>query len=953
MSGRAVGHYLLIGLIGKGGYSHVYLAEHQTLKRKMAVKLLSPRLIPTPDHTAKLATEAVALAKVEHQNIVRIYDFGTEGGIPYIAMEYVDGKSLEEVIRTSGPLPIDRAIEITADLLEGLRAIHEAALLHRDIKPSNTLISREGTAKLADFGLAREIPTESDPRSNLFVGTADYAAPELAVGRPPDVRSDLYALGGTVYKTLTGRAPFSGNTPAEKLSKQLYDPLIPPRFYNQKIPQALEGLILRLLNKERDQRPSSASEAMKLIALLRRDKSAQGRDKRHVVLVKRPSRVLVPLVSVGSFVLLAGILALVTLRKGKSDELSQQGPITVVPAAPEVTRPPTPLPDDRKDPSAVIKPSQPNPPENGKTEPRGVPSVLLLRSGSHVAGLVVAREEGYEVVGDAGRLFIKKSEVIRLYQSSQEMASEADGALSQAGKLYEAARTAQNPRDQEALLREAQHQAELARDRYVLTRKYFSGEADSWLNHKVLASLAMIRLARDAQGTRTPPSVVVQPPSKPEPKPPKGRSLDATVLGGLNWLARHQGSDGGWKVQNYLSECRRYANYGGRNCSPNPGHDDFDGGVTGLALLAFLGAGYSHSSQDTYDGLNFGEVIRNAIQWILSHQDPQGYIGSYRTQKYMYSHTLATHALAEWYRSATTTGNPEKGQVDQWRKSLLAAVNFIIGAQNPGKGWRYSARCGDNDTSVTATVLLSLEAARRSSVQVPAHVFEGGLDWFTEVSEAFGRAGYTNRGTGKVYVPGLNENFDHHETLTAAVEACSSIVKGSARLNSPRVGLLLKDLPRWDGNCIDFYYWYYGTRMMKQVGSAAQWAQWKDPLVAALGKNQNLTDGQCTYGSWEPIDRWSGEGGRVYTTALGVLTLEYALLARPFTYAQGPSQPPQDPASQPEFRWEFHLKSGGKLRVISYEEKDDKYVLKVAAGTTTILKEGVEKIEKYDAKKRE
>lgn len=265
-TGTLLGHYRLIGLLGSGSSGHVYLAEHETLKRKAAVKILAQSLAPSSDRAARLAQEAVALAKVDHPNVVNVYDSGTENGTPYLAMKLVDGPSLSEALKGEGTFPSDRVLRLARELLAGLDAIHQAGLLHRDIKPGNVLLTKSGEALLADFGLAWEVPPPSTTPSTTFSGTADYAAPELALGQPPDVRSDLYALGGTLYRAVTGRPPFGGRSTSEKLKKQIYEPLTPAKAFNPQLDPGLELLLDKLLRKEREDRPSSAKEAALLIA---------------------------------------------------------------------------------------------------------------------------------------------------------------------------------------------------------------------------------------------------------------------------------------------------------------------------------------------------------------------------------------------------------------------------------------------------------------------------------------------------------------------------------------------------------------------------------------------------------------------------------------------------------------------------------------------------------------
>ena len=335
------------------------------------------------------------------------------------------------------------------------------------------------------------------------------------------------------------------------------------------------------------------------------------------------------------------------------------------------------------------------------------------------------------------------------------------------------------------------------------------------------------------------------------------------VLQALKWLSRHQNPDGSWSTAGYVKNCKE-------PCLPAPGHEDFDGGNTGLAILAFLGAGYSHLSKDTYDGICFGDVVRKGLQWMMAHQDPEGCIGSRNAQKYMYNHTICALAMSEAY--GLTGSNLFKDQAQK-------AVDFVIAAQNPGKGWRYSFRCGDNDSSVTGWAVMVLKSAELSALSFPRTGYDGARAWYDEVTEeSYPHVGYDRRGTGKVYVPGVNEHFEDHPALTAIGVMCRLFMdrrRGDPRL-SMGCDLLLKDLPKWEGNWIDFYYWYYASLALFQYDgpSGPKWKGWNEPMKEALVPRQNRAGSGCRRGSWEPVDRWSCEGGRVYATAINALTLE-------------------------------------------------------------------------------
>ena len=347
------------------------------------------------------------------------------------------------------------------------------------------------------------------------------------------------------------------------------------------------------------------------------------------------------------------------------------------------------------------------------------------------------------------------------------------------------------------------------------------------------------------------------------------KATEDAVIAALRWLARHQSADGSWHTEGYVSECNKIPDFGGGRCSPSPGHDTYDAGNTGLSLLAFLGAGFSHLSKDTYDGICFGDVVRKGLQWMMSHQDPEGCIGSRNVEKYMYNHTICALAMSEAY--GLTGSNLFKDQAQK-------AVDFTIAAQNPGKGWRYSYKCGDNDSSVTGWAVMVLKSAEISGLAFPRSGYDGTRAWYDYATEAsYGRVGYNAPGTGKVFIPGVNEHFDHHEALTAiAIMARIFIDRQKSQLLNTQADLCLRDKPVWDGNAIDFYYWYYTSLALFQLDgpSGPKWNQWNEPMKDALVQNQNVKSGGCRSGSWEPVGRWCPEGGRVYATAINALTLE-------------------------------------------------------------------------------
>ena len=349
-----------------------------------------------------------------------------------------------------------------------------------------------------------------------------------------------------------------------------------------------------------------------------------------------------------------------------------------------------------------------------------------------------------------------------------------------------------------------------------------------------------------------------------------GPSTEAGVRAALFWLARHQGDDGGWGADSFPSRCV------GAKCT-GPGDREYDVGVTGLSVLAFLGAGYSHVSRDEERDpvdpsrvVRYGEVVKNGVRWLLNRQDPEGCVGE-RGVKYMYNHAIAALALSEAY--GMTAAAP-------LRDPAQKAIDFLVGAQNPAKGWRYSARSGDNDTSVTGWAVMALKSAELSDLRVPRSAYDGALNWLVEATDkasGYAEVGYTQARTGTVVVPGKNESFMGHPAMSAVSVMSRIFIQKKKDPALVATTLLLGDLPEWKADKIDFYYWYYGSLALFQFDGPEGpcWRKWNEPMKNAIVPHQRKSVDGCRHGSWDPeVERWGMEGGRVYAAAINALTLE-------------------------------------------------------------------------------
>lgn len=248
--------------LARGGMAQVYLARDRSLDRPVAVKELVPEFAADPSFVERFRREAQAAANLSHPNVVGVYDWGAQDGTYFIVMEYVDGPSLSRVLRADGPFHPRRAAEIATEVAAGLGFAHSRGVVHRDVKPGNVLLTRSGQAKVTDFGIARALssPDEDLTQAGSVMGTATYFSPEQAQGLAVDPRSDLYSLGVVLYELVTGRPPFTGDTPLAIAYKHVQDEPAPPSSLISGLPASLEAIIMKLMSKRPDDRYSTAED---------------------------------------------------------------------------------------------------------------------------------------------------------------------------------------------------------------------------------------------------------------------------------------------------------------------------------------------------------------------------------------------------------------------------------------------------------------------------------------------------------------------------------------------------------------------------------------------------------------------------------------------------------------------------------------------------------------------
>ena len=259
--GERLGEFEIVEILGRGGMGAVYKARQASLGRFVAIKILPRALSRDASFIERFTREAQAAAAVSHPNIIEIHAVGQARGFQFIAMELVDGETLADVLRREGRLPADRAVAVMRQVIAALAKAHAAGILHRDIKPSNILLTREGLAKVADFGLAKRPGTDiSVTASGALLGTPLYMPPEIGRGQPLDVRSDLYSLGATFYHVLAGRPPFEGASGAQLAVQHVEAPVPSLHDAAPDVPPALCRVIHRLLRKKPADRHQSADE---------------------------------------------------------------------------------------------------------------------------------------------------------------------------------------------------------------------------------------------------------------------------------------------------------------------------------------------------------------------------------------------------------------------------------------------------------------------------------------------------------------------------------------------------------------------------------------------------------------------------------------------------------------------------------------------------------------------
>lgn|SRR5574341_1958500 len=291
--GEKVGQYEIVEKLGQGGMATVYKAYHPNLERFVALKVLHPALKQTEGFIERFEREAKLIAKLDHPNIVAVYDYAEYKSNPYLVMRFIEGETLKTSLARGA---FNRALinQVVVGVGEGLAYAHKQGILHRDIKPSNVMLSKDLKVFITDFGLARMAQVgESTLSRDMLIGTPQYLSPEQARGEKLDIGSDIYSFGVVIYELMVGKVPFNADTPYAIIHDHIFTPLPMPRDLNPQVSDSIEGFLLKALAKKREDRYRTVDEMVKAFTMAvesaRVGQAGKGADGATPVDVRRPS----------------------------------------------------------------------------------------------------------------------------------------------------------------------------------------------------------------------------------------------------------------------------------------------------------------------------------------------------------------------------------------------------------------------------------------------------------------------------------------------------------------------------------------------------------------------------------------------------------------------------------------------------------------------------------------
>ena len=313
------GRYTIVEALGRGGMGKVYRVIDNNIDDEIALKVLNPEVATDQSTIDRFRNELKTARKISHRHVCSMYDIQEQDGIHFITMEFVPGEDLKTLIKRIGQFSIGKAASIARQVLDGLREAHRAGIIHRDLKPQNIMIDRDGNARIMDFGIARFLKTKGITQAGVIIGTPEYMSPEQVEGKDVDQRSDIYSLGIILYEMLTGRLPFSGDTPFSIGFKQKSELPQNPRELNAQIPEEINRIVLKCLEKDKSKRFQSAAEMLEAMNMVEHilptsQKTAQTDRKtigsREITIQLNLRKILIP----AAIVLLAVLLILASWR---------------------------------------------------------------------------------------------------------------------------------------------------------------------------------------------------------------------------------------------------------------------------------------------------------------------------------------------------------------------------------------------------------------------------------------------------------------------------------------------------------------------------------------------------------------------------------------------------------------------------------------------------------------